>query len=92
MVMYLISYCGAAGLLGAVFWDVFGPLGNYRVFTISYGAFHGVFAGTIFFLFLQSRELKRFYQTLDATKKEQQLAHVLDSQSDAVVVVQTEPE
>ena len=39
------------------------------------------------FYILQKRELKRFYEQEEAVKKEQQMTHILDNQSDSIVVI-----
>ena len=41
----------------------------------------------VLFFILQKRELKRFFQEQKAVKKEQQVSDVLNSQSDAIVVI-----
>ena len=47
-----------------------------------------IIACFIFFYIQQKRELKRFYKELQAITKEKQVSNVLDSQSDAIVVIQ----
>ena len=47
-----------------------------------------IFDGTIFFYLVHTKELNRFFDNLETQKKEQQFSHILNSQSDGIVVVQ----
>ena len=44
--------------------------------------------GLVMFYSMQIRELSRFYQQKSKDNKEQQVSHVLNSQSDSIVVVE----
>ena len=44
------------------------------------------------FYVLQKRELKRFYETREAQRKEQQVSQVLNAQSDAIFLVDADVE
>ena len=63
-------------------------MGDSAVFSQNFGMLILILTQNVaIFYILQIRELQRFFEQQTSAKKEQQMSHVLDAQSDAIVVV-----